>query len=76
MHCIKKGNQKLSLLESSEIVQTPKIMSDDSRRVKIPSITPKNELSLLGNVHYFKQTNKQTNFSKSQEGFKMKPGIC
>lgn len=34
-------------------------MSDDSRRVKIPNVTPKNDLSLLGNVHYLKPTHKQ-----------------
>lgn len=52
--CIElRANHKLNLIQSLEIVQTPRITSDNSKRVKISKITKKkNGLSILGNVPY------------------------
>lgn len=52
--CIElRANRKLNLIQSLEIVQTPRITSDNSKRVKISKITKKkNGLSILGNVPY------------------------
>lgn len=52
--CIElRANPKSNLIQSLEIVQTPRITSDNSKRVKISKITKKkNGLSILGNVPY------------------------
>lgn len=52
--CIElRANHKLNLIQSLEIVQTPRITSDNSKRVNISKITKKkNGLSILGNVPY------------------------